>query len=230
LKREYPVTETQQPLAPLAQQQFVNFGAPPIIFRPPYAFPRLWFVSPDNCSLVQFQGDRIVFNWRKSDKNTPYPSYRNVIKKFKSVVNKFNQFLLKNNLGSFNINALELTYVNHINRAHGYTTLENAKNIFRDFSYDACPDRFLSKLNELNVSSMFNLPNDDGELMVIIQHAIDRENGTDLLKADIIARKFFSDCNLAKTWEWFNLAHQWIVCGFTDITTEKAHEIWGRYK
>ena len=27
---------------------------------------------------------------------------------------------------------------------------------------------------------------------------------------------------------WFDTAHEWIVRGFTDLTTDEAHKLWGR--
>ena len=50
-----------------------------------------------------------------------------------------------------------------------------------------------------------------------------------LIVLELSARGIGKDASIDHIWQWYSLAHEWIVRGFTDLTTEEmqfAH--WGR--
>jgi uncharacterized protein (TIGR04255 family) len=234
ISKEYPVSQTQPELPPLASS---NFGFGQIIFGGIMGavmggapFPRAWFISEDSRHLVQVQADRLVFNWRANPDNANYPSFRAVIRRFKAVFKKFSTFVASSNLGEVNISALELIYVNHIDRAHGFNGVSELSNLIKDFSFHADGDRVLETIKALSVSSKFELPDNDGELNISMQPSQNAITGDQLVRLDLLARRFGTVANIDEAWNWFDIAHAWIVHGFTDLTTPAAHQIWEKYK
>jgi len=50
-----------------------------------------------------------------------------------------------------------------------------------------------------------------------------------MLILQITASGLGADKSNNAVWEWFEVAHEWIVCGFTDLTGAKTQkDIWQR--
>jgi uncharacterized protein (TIGR04255 family) len=104
--------------------------------------PRVWFVSADDTCLIQLQPDRFLFNWREGPNRTPYPRYKTVIKKFRTLYNAFEKFVSQHKLGSIVPQQCELSYVNYIRQGQGWSTFADIGEIFPDLSWRK-GDRFI---------------------------------------------------------------------------------------
>ncbi len=62
------------------------------------------------------------------------------------------------------------------------------------------------------------LPDEAGRLHVTIRHAKPRDSGLPLILLDLTVRGIGSDKSLDGMAEWFDLAREWIVRGFSDLT------------
>jgi uncharacterized protein (TIGR04255 family) len=73
----------------------------------------------------------------------------------------------------------------------------------------------------------FPLADDKGTLHLTINHGTRVPDNKDILMIDFTARgpgrSDWSDMEA-----WFKVAHEWIVKGFTDLTTPEAHRRWER--
>lgn len=85
-KPRLPIIQQVPPLPTMqltpGEEQFA--GAPFIV---PVALPRAWFVADDSVELVQFQSDRISYNWRRLNPNettAEYPGYDALKQRLKS--------------------------------------------------------------------------------------------------------------------------------------------------
>jgi len=188
--------------------------------------PRIWFINKSDDQLVQFQIDRIYFNWRRRKRE--YPHYNHIINNFDKILdisrNIFNEF----NLGEFKPIELELSYINHIPRGQGWETIDDLQKLFSDFNWNKSNTRFLKNLDKIAWTTEFILPEQKGRLNINLKHAIRTEDKMPLLVFEFITKGNAQSDRIEDIHKWFNLAHEWIVQGFTDLTTPEIQKIWGR--
>lgn len=188
--------------------------------------PRVWFINKSDDQLVQFQFDRFYFNWRY--RQNVYPRYPYVIEKFENVRNTIIDFFSELELGELNPIEYELTYINHIVKGREWNTIDDLSKIFSDFVWKQIPGRFLS--NPVNVAWQieYPLPEKKGHLIVSLKQAIRTEDKIPLFVLEVTARGFDESGDKEAFRKWFDVAHEWIVRGFTDLTTHEVHLVWER--
>lgn len=191
--------------------------------------PRVWFIKSDQQRLIQLQDDRLYFNWRRIKAEEPYPQYKSIIKDFKKYLLVFEKFLEDEKLGTVNPERCELSYINHIPKGEGWDSFLDINNLFRDIRWNT-DSRFLPAPIHLGGQVTFKLPDNKGYLDLTLQQA---KRKTDKIPMFVLQNKatgIGEDKNIDAVWEWFNIAHEWIVCGFTDLTTDSIQEdVWQRY-
>ena len=181
--------------------------------------PRVWFINESDDQLVQFQIDRFYFNWRK--RQSEYPRYEYVIGNFQEVLKKIEDFFTECGFGSLKPTEYELTYTNHMEMHREWETIDDLQKMFVDFGWNPTGGRFLPNPNKISWQTEFLLPEDKGHLYVSLKSAIRVEDKVPLIVLDLTARGFSEAMP-----EWYNMAREWIVRGFTDLTTPEAHKIW----
>jgi hypothetical protein len=78
---------------------------------------------------------------------------------------------------------------------------------------------------------VFRLPDRQGRLYATKQLAFLPPNLDPIVAFELKARGIAGTGTINDIWPWFEMAHEWIVRGFTDMTSEKAQtELWGRTK
>jgi uncharacterized protein (TIGR04255 family) len=190
--------------------------------------PRVWFVSEQQNTLIQLQDDRFLFNWRKIQQEEAYPRYSTIIEAFKANLGIFQEFLEEEDMVSVNPNTCELTYINHIPKGEGWESLSDINEVFRDFAWDS-NERFLPKPLGLGGQVVFPLPRDKGRLNITLQHGERKFDKCPILILQISARGLGGNKSMDTVWEWFEVAHEWIVCGFADLTgTTIQKDVWQR--
>ena len=189
---------------------------------------RVWFINKSDDQLVQFQFDRFYFNWRY--RQDVYPRYPHVIENFESVHKTIVIFFNEFELGELEPIEYELSYINHIVKGREWNTIDDLSRIFSDFVWKQIERRFLP--NPVNVAwqTEFSLPEKRGHLLVSLKQAIRAEDKVPLLVLELTVRGFDESAGNDAFRKWFDTAHEWIVRGFTDLTTSEAHLIWEREK
>ena len=128
-RKEFPRVETQPPLPRILEPDRIE---PPVSVTlelkkaPP--LPRMWFINGDGTRLVQIQGDRFAFNWRRLDASEQYPRYEQIRSAFLRNLDGFSQFLNEEGFEDLEPDQVDLTYVNHIpatDKEAGFSPLEN---------------------------------------------------------------------------------------------------------
>jgi len=222
----YPECEERPPIAPTIE----SFGdTPPQLpsitiegFIPP--LPRLFFLNSNKNHLVQIQQDRFHQNWRKLKAEDKYPRYVKLYPKFIKSWDLFNSFVNELKLGTLEPNQYELTYVNHIRRGEGWANLSDIENVFPEFQCKT-GDRFLPEQENISWRKVYRLPNDAGRLHVSLRLAVSRETKDRIMILDLTARGFTTN----KIDTWFDMAHEWIVKGFSDLTSQSIQRsVWKR--
>lgn len=190
--------------------------------------PRVWFINESDDQLIQFQFDRFYFNWRR--KQGEYPRYPHVIRNFESVLNTIDVFFREHSLGELSPVEYELNYINHIPKGEGWNTIEDIPKIFSDFIWGRKTSRFLPNPSGIAWKTEFPLQEKMGRLVVTLNQATRIEDKVPLFVLELKANGFDDSADKKAFRKWFDVAHEWIVRGFTDITTPEIHQIWEREK
>ena len=97
-----------------------------------------------------------------------------------------------------------------------------------DYAWEKTKERFLPKPEKVGWQKEFLLPENKGHLIVSLKQAIRKEDKVPLLVLELKTRGIDESKKKEGIREWFDLAHEWIVRGFTDLTTPEIHKIWER--
>ena len=187
--------------------------------------PRSWFVSNDGRWLIQVQREAFIHNWRKQGESDRYPGFEEVIKKFRERLADFQTFL-KDNGWAITPRQYELTYVNHISYEGQSVGSADYGVILHDFGWRDDSKQFLQHPEAIQASLAWPLPDGQGRLRARIQSATRPDPQVPVLLLDMTARGMPA----GRTGDaWFDIAHEYIVRGFTDLTTERMQkDFWGR--
>lgn len=223
VRRRYPHFQRRPPLS-----LFENRGSEGLqieLMTEP-RLPLLWYESPDSPFLLQVQKDAFFVNWRRQSGTFTYPHFhtrevgeQGVWDRFITEWEGFRAFCEKQGIGSPEVLACHLAYINHM--VHG-ETWDVPADLVRWF-------RLLAGVKEsnpvdtLNMTVIYrvrNLP-----LRLNVRPAIRISDKKKLFIIDfIVTAKLPADSGLQA---WFDEAHQVIRDEFLAQTTQEAHEQWG---
>jgi uncharacterized protein (TIGR04255 family) len=222
IRDEFPEAAHAAPLATPADGWIdQNLGLP---------LPRQWFISKNKQGLIQLQGDCLFFNWRKIAEDDVYPRYDSVIASYRRYLSTFLEFLRDVSIPVPAVTGCELTYVNHISQEDGWKSVHDLPVVFRDMHWQNDSGRFLPIPRNLSWRMQFALPT-AGVLTASLSHAVRVKDQVPTLKLELSAKAALPNKTFDDIWSWFDVAHEWIVRGFVDLT---QHDIqrrtWGRTK
>jgi len=218
-RQEYPVTQHAIPIATDASLLVDETTGVPL--------PRIWFISKADNELVQFQLDRFYYNWRH--RGDDYPRYPSIVEKFEKAKRQLDAFTDELLLGTITIVECELTYINHIPKGQGWESIDDLPKVIRDFTWQKQKHSFLPAPANVAWQTRFPLPNGKGWLNVKLNQAKRKVDGVPLLILELAAKGLGEETTATALRNWFDLAHEWIVCGFADLTTKETQEtIWKR--
>jgi uncharacterized protein (TIGR04255 family) len=228
---QFPNVSEQAPL----QAVFETFGGPPVAapiqvqFSPP--FPRFWFESEDRAYVLQLQQDRILFNWRATSSESVYPRYETLREHFLTRVQQLAEFFESQKFGRLTPNQCEATYINSIS-----------------VDDDSAPYAYLDKITPLWSAKAREIGGFENERTVIQTAFVLKSAGqpygrlyvtfTPALRAvgmlrpviqlEMTARGRPENETLDAAFRLLDQERYAIVRGFTDVTKEEMHKIWGR--
>jgi uncharacterized protein (TIGR04255 family) len=219
LRTDYPNIQHAPPIVSAKGELLIDqaIGMP---------LPRVWFINKTDDQLIQFQGDRFYFNWRR--RQSDYPRYNHVITHFEKARNAIEKMFSKFELGELKPIEYELNYINHIPKGQGWDNIDDLPKIFSDFAWKPTKERFLPNPESITWQTVFPLPNKQGHLIVSLKQATRTEDKVPLLVLELKTLGIVDSKNKDAVREFFDLSHEWIVRGFTDLTTLKIQKIWER--
>lgn len=221
---EYPTCREVPPLNPLLEQ-YDNAKPFQIELSDTPPLPRIWFVHKNDTGVIQIQRDRFLHNWRKVHPEDEYPRYHKVMEMYKKQFSKFESFLTEHELGSLEPQQYEMTYINHMYQGYGWNSTKDVGALLPDFSFRNDPKRFLPAPESINWRTGFALPNREGRLHATVRHGKLKETAQSLIILDLTVRGIGTDRSLEGMAAWFDLAREWIVRGFVDLTgTGRRHK------
>jgi uncharacterized protein (TIGR04255 family) len=230
VQKEYPNTEVQAPLP----SQIEKFGEsqwqrprPRVEMLNP-DMNRFWFLSEPPNRLVQVQRDRFVVNWRKVKGDEVYPRYfKEMRPRFEREWEGYKRFVAEQKLGVVSTRQCEVIYVNDILKGVEWETYEESLNLFSPWWKNGS-DGFLPCPENLALNGAFLFPKEAGRLHFTVQSALRGIDEKETIRFQLIARGKPASDKDADIMQWMDLGHEWIVRGFTDLTSTHAHELWGR--
>lgn len=211
-----PVLERFEGLPPTEEQELAEVP-----------LPRVWFVHKDQNGIIQVQRDRFLHNWKKVKVDDQYPRYGYVKKLFHEHLATFENFLSERSLGTLTPRQYEMTYVNNIPRGQGWEELADLGQVFPDFAWNNRDDRFLDVPQGRHIRANFLVPDRTARLHASIRNA--EQNGNPLVVFELTVRGISPDPSRDAMWRWFDMAREWIVRGFADLTGEEIQQkVWRR--
>jgi uncharacterized protein (TIGR04255 family) len=145
-----------------------------------------------------------------------------VFGRFLSGWGRFSDFVKRQGLQEPKPSRYELTYVNEIETL-GSIRVEQAVKLFDWKVVDAS---FLPEPQATNIAWSFSLPDAKG-VMNVSTNRVTKPDGRSTVLLTLTCSGP-SDNEKFSLNDWFETAHEWIVRGFTDLTTPEAHRIWNR--
>ena len=234
VRERYPNTEEQIPVAhlvekfePVTSRQpegdiVIEVGSPPLV-------PRCWYLDESKLQLTQVQPDRFLRNWRQIEGKEAYPRFKFLFERFREEWQGFLKFLEDERIGTPAVDQCELTYINHIPQGEGWTEPSDFPRILSVWAGNRSSS-FLPNPELVNWRVSYLLPNQRGRLHVQMKQAIRSRDRRPVIVLDLTARGSPKSQYADDISSWFDLAHEWIVRGFTELTTPEMHKTWGRTK
>lgn len=189
----------------------------------PTLMPRCIFSAPDDAAVIQIQRDAFYYNWRKVTEE--YPRYETVADRFDTEFKKFAEFIESNALSKLTPNQLELTYLNEI------PVDVTVQRILKDAAWIADDHSFLPPPAFISLTANFVMDSGFGTLHSDFR-IIPKDDGALVYQWILVARGCTnprSDLTFDKMRPWYDKARDWIVRGFTDLSTEEAQRVlWER--
>jgi len=205
--------------APGHQIEFVT-GAPAV---------RYWYVAEDGCSLLQFQPDRLIHNWRQQRPSDQYPRYENIRDGFKKEVATFQRFLETRDLGLVKPNQCEAIYINHIALPDGTDPRNSPQRIFV-FWGDQPTWQGLPDMEDAAAQLRFLLTDEGkqvGRLYAQVAPVLRRSDMKPFLQLTLTARGRPHSETVEAAFNFLDFGRQAIVRGFKALTKPEMHEYWG---
>jgi uncharacterized protein (TIGR04255 family) len=223
LGSDFPGCQEVDPLATVIERD-TEPNRVELNFTGPLPVPRVWFLHRNGDQIVQLQRDRFLCNWRKTEPDHVYPRYAWVAKQFRERLALFDAFVTDRFPGRLDLKQYELTYINHIPANSVWQDLADLGRVLPDFSWRSSQDRFLPTPERVDAHTTFALPASAGRLHVRLHNSERVLDGVPVLVLELTARGFGPDRDA-----WFELAHNWIVRGFSDLTESSIQSnVWRR--
>lgn len=192
---------------------------------------RLWFLNGSRDRLVQVQRDRLIVNWRKGGQASTYPRYPAIIQSFRDTLEKFKQFLDEEKLGEVEPNQCEVTYVNHIESGAVWKAHGQLNRVFTLWS-GYFSDGYLREPEDASFGARFRMLDEAnfpvGRLHVECQPAHRTADQKPIFILTLTARGRPPADQLDDVYRQFDREREWIVRGFTSLTTPEMHSHWRR--
>ena len=193
--------------------------------------PRIWFLNEAQNELIQVQRDRLIVNWRRGANSEPYPRYPHIIKRFRSALATFVEFAASEKVGELVPTQCEVTYVNHMPSGLGWLKHGDLGKVVTPWE-NRYSDEFLRAPEDVGFKARYRMDDETGRaigrLHVLLQPAFSAANGQPIFVLNLTGRGSPAPADLEGIFRMFDHEHEWIVRGFTSITTKHMHELWRR--
>jgi uncharacterized protein (TIGR04255 family) len=189
---------------------------------------RCWFMDATKSQLIQVQNNRFINNWRKLAEADQYPRYKDKIRpRFKKEWARFREFVTETELGELSSVRGEMTYINHIDFDDGWENYKGISSLFPLWSGKTSAG-FLPAPTNVTFAASYPIEGSKGSLAISLHPVIRLGDQKKILQLTLVARGRPDSDSDEDILAWLDLAREWIVRGFADVTSPKLHAIWER--
>lgn len=221
---DLPVVQERQPIPPM----MVEPESPSLALRVSgeTETPRLWLMNEEGSRLVQLQQDRLVVNWRKLPAGVPYPRYLSIREFLIDTWNRLTKIVESLELVVPQPSICEVVYVNLVQAENGWSSIADTSRVIAPWS-GTMTDDFLPSPRQAGFFLRYELPGGKGWLTIDGQSVSDSKDKNHFAM-NLISRGSSMSPDFNGALQFMDLAHQWIVRGFTSVTAKEAHLNWRR--
>ncbi len=224
-RAEFPKVQDQPPLPPsfetfggVPSQQF---GFPPLFMGGASGVGRVWFISPSENHLLQFQPDRLLANWRKAPNEQPYPRFESIATAYAKSLEQIESLFQERFGHSLQVNQAEIAYINII-KVESFAEAENLFKIWKNVSKD------FEGVNITLVDVIYNAERQPyARLLQEIQSACSPDGKQKAYRLTLTFRGKPAGASRDDAFKFLTEGREVIVRRFADLTTRFAHELWG---
>jgi hypothetical protein len=176
------------------------------------------------------QQDRFTFNWRKTASGDQYPRYPYVRQKFLAELDVFREFLAREKLGELSVNQWEVTYVNEILPSAGWERHGQLGEVVTTW-VTRYSDSFLPGPEGIGLHVSYVIPDSEGGSLGRLHIRVDsayQAIGKPVFLMTLTARGRLAGEEAGAVERCLDLGREWVVRGFTSITSPRMHDVWER--
>ena len=188
--------------------------------------PRLWLQNEAGNRVLQLQQDRVVVNWQKGGTDDPYPRYASIRESLVEAWGRLMAVVSDMGLVMPPPSICEVLYVNHLGASQGWRTAVDTAALIAPWA-GAMSDDFLPEDRHEGFLMHFHLPEGRGWLD-IDGWTTDARGAERMMVLTLASRGRALTPDLDGALDFMDLAHEWIVRGFTSVTTSDGHRQWRR--
>lgn len=183
---------------------------------------RLWFISLDQSHLIQFQDDRLLFNWQNRSASTPYPRHEKMSEIFGRNLNVLSDFYTKAFGSGLVVTQAEAAYVNII----PITSTNEIGNWLKLVNPAGLEVEGVSMVTSRVIYSEARQP--VARVFYEAQVVFHQQTGQPALRFVLTCRGKPSGETIADALQFTTFARDRIVEDFCRLTTDEAQHKWGR--
>jgi uncharacterized protein (TIGR04255 family) len=226
IRDRYPQIEEQPPIPHIVEKPKLEPHGNQV-FISALPLPRFLLAEKVGNTLIQVQNDRFMRNWRMQDGSEVYPRFNTLFPAFWQDWKGFQEFLEEEKLLGPKVDQCELTYVNFIDVDQVKGGLSGMESAF-SFLQERNPNSFLPPPLMTKWESSYELPDGRGRLHAAATPNFRARDLKLVVNFSLTARGTPAGMSDIQVTSWFELAHEWIVRGFDELTTPEMHKVWGK--
>ncbi len=193
--------------------------------------PRFFMKSESESEILQVQENMFGYSWRKLAPTDEYPRYKKIISGFKRELAAFQMFLSEENLGDISPVQCEVTYVNIILPEEVWSSHSELGKIVPSAT-PRLTEGFLPPPEQSRYVAQYVISGDDGlpqgRLYVSVEPGYIMGEKTPMYLLKLTARGAPQGLCRAGVIKTMDIGHEWIVRGFTTLTSGEMHQAWER--
>ena len=171
------------------------------------------------------------YGWRKLGPGDDYPRYAKIITRFQEELSEFQDFLSREDMGDISPVQCEVTYVNFILPGKIWSSHSELGNIIPSAAPRVSED-LLPPPEQFRYVTQYIITGGEasprGRLHVSVEPRYLAGENTPMYLMKLTARGAPRETCLTGIIKAMDIGHEWIVRGFTSLTSHEMHREWER--
>jgi uncharacterized protein (TIGR04255 family) len=194
--------------------------------------PRLLMINESETDVLQIQEDRFGYSWRKLSSDHEYPRYISIMEKFRRELDAFKSFLADEGQEALSPIQCEVTYVNVIVPEEGVWANHSELDRIIPSTAPRLSEGFLPAAEQTRFATQYVVfggeKNPLGRLYVSVEPSYLLADEKPMYLMKLTFRGEPRGLEASGIVESLDLGHEWIVRGFTTLTSREMHDVWRR--